>query len=199
MWTPRWSYDSKVGGSHFLEYKDIIIRLKGFYPEIILTFRPHPLLFEELIAKSLMKKEDIESYLIVLKQNNIKYDWGAPVFDTFKGTDVLITDYSSMIIQFFITGRPVIYCDSSNIQLNDEFKKLAEGMYVAKCEKDIFYYMQKLQNGEDYLFDKRQEIIQNNLKTHENATENIVNWLEKDYYSGYNSQQRETTELFYWV
>ena len=181
LWTPRWSYDPKIGGSHFYEYKDIILKLKDMYPNIELTFRPHPLLFEELIVKSMMNKKEIDEYLLILKHKDVKYDSGAPIFNTFNNTDILITDYSSIIIQFFITGRPIIYCDSKNIPLNETYLKLAEGMYIARSDEDILKFMNELQKGNDFLFDKRKQIIQTYLKQHVNATQNIVKYIEEDF------------------
>ena len=183
LWTPRWSYDSLIGGSHFIEYKETINQLATIYPDITLTFRPHPLLFEELVVKDLMSDSEIEDYFHKIAQLNIKYDKGEPIFETFENTDILITDYSSIIIQFFITGRPIIYCESINIPLNETYLKLAEGMYVAKSDKDILKFMNELQHGNDYLFDKRKEIIRTCLKQHMNATMNIVKRIEEDFIS----------------
>ena len=47
IWTPRWSYDPKIGGSHFFEYKELPLALKEKYSEIGIVFRPHPLMFDE--------------------------------------------------------------------------------------------------------------------------------------------------------
>lgn len=182
LWTPRWSYDPLIGGSHFNEYRDIFIMLKDIYPDSELTFRPHPLLFEELILKSIMSRKEIETYLNSLTKNNIRYDASASLFNTLSNTDILITDYSSIIIQFFITGRPIIYCESKNIKLNNVYLKLFDGMYIAKNEEDILKFMKDLKNGNDYLFDKRQQIIRDYLQlNHFKATENIVNYIEQDF------------------
>ena len=33
--------------------------------------------------------------------------------DTFWGADVLITDISSMMMEFFVTGKPIIFCGTN--------------------------------------------------------------------------------------
>ena len=180
LWTPRWSYAPKAGGSHFLEYKDSILNLKNQSPELTLTFRPHPLLFGELISTSRMSDREIEDYLKQLSQNNIAYDNGHPIYETIQNTDILITDYSSIIIQFFITGKPIVFCES-DIVLYDDFKMLSDGMYVVHNEEELITTVQMLVEGEDPLYMKRQKIIDRLSEEHKDATDNIIETIYKDY------------------
>ena len=183
LWTPRWSYTPKIGGSHFLEYKDTIISLKKQSQELIITFRPHPLLFGEMISCSRMSEQEVNAYLEQLSQNNIVYDKGHPIYETLQKTDILITDYSSIVIQFFVTGRPIIFCES-DIVLNDDFNMLSEGMYVVHNKAELIAAVQKLSNGEDPLCIKRQKIIAKLLEEHKDATNKIIEAIYKDYLDG---------------
>lgn len=180
LWTPRWSYAPKLGGSHFLEYKETIINLKKQSSGLEVTFRPHPLLFGEMISNALMSKQKIDIYLGQLEQNGIVYDTGCPIYETLRNTDILITDYSSIIIQFFITGRPIVYCES-DIVLNDDFNRLTEGMYVVRNEEELISAVKSLSNGIDPLCMRRQKIIAELLKEHEDATSRIIETVLKDY------------------
>ncbi len=179
LWTPRWSFDEKYGGSTFLDNYLIPLEIKQENERCDITFRPHPLLFGELISKKLMTKEEIDSYLRCLEQKGIRYDEGKPIFDTFCESDILITDFSTIIIQFFLTGKPVIYCDAG-IVLNNLFSKMAEGFYIAHDKEEIRKYVKELQRGNDYLYEKRQEIIHKHLNYHMGSTQRIVEKIYND-------------------
>ena len=51
LWTPRWSYDPVLGGSHFFEYKDEILNFAEKNPYLSIIIRPHPLMFENFIKE----------------------------------------------------------------------------------------------------------------------------------------------------
>ena len=180
LWTPRWSYAPQIGGSHFLEYKETIINFKKESPEVGVTFRPHPLLFGEMVSSALMSKQEVNVFLEYIAKNGITYDNGCPIFETLQNTDILITDYSSVIIQFFLTGRPIVYCES-DIVLNDDFKRLAEGMYIVHNEEELIVAMKSLSKGIDPLRARRQKIIAELRKEHEDATSRIIETVLKDY------------------
>ena len=180
LWTPRWSYAPKIGGSHFLEYKETIFNLKSINNDIEITFRPHPLLFGELINKSLLEENEITEYLNNLEENKIEYDHGKPILETFKATDILITDFSSIIIQFFVTGRPIVYCES-DIEFNETYKCLAEGMYIVHSEEEMIDVVKQLINGKDPLFNKRKKIIKELFSFHYSATSNVLECIINDF------------------
>ena len=179
-WAPRWSYDEKVGGSHFIEYKNNFVELRKLNNDINLLLRPHPMLFANMIETKKMNSKDVEEYKNDLKNNNIEINDRGPIDDVLNNTDLLIADISSIDASYFVTGRPLIYC-KSNLKPNDEFKKMLEGIYVAESWDDVQYYVNEIVNGNDYLYDKRMEILkENEFIMHSDATNNIVNFLERE-------------------
>ena len=95
------------------------------------------------------------------------------IIDIFPNIDILITDISSVMIPFFLTGRPVIYC-SNNIKLNKICSKMSEGMYIADSWEDIIRYLNDIMKGNDYLKPKRDAIIDSEFRGHDNAAKAIV-------------------------
>jgi len=184
LWTPRWSYDPVLGGSNYLKYKDTLFKIKEEFGDSSVTFRPHPLLWRELRNKSLMTEKEIKNYLEQIKAKDIVYDTDSPLFTTLNKTDILITDYSSIMIEFFLTGRPIIYCDGG-IELNKEYSNLVKSMYVAHNEEEIMKYVKDLKNGNDYLKDKRNAMIKKYKEKHLHAKENIVKFIEDDFKTTY--------------
>lgn len=176
LWTPRWSYDKSMGGSHFLEYRHLLSELKQKYSHLNCIFRPHPLMFEELQSKDLMGKAEIDAYLESLRRSGISYDTGCPINDAIGASDVLITDYSSIIIMFFLTGKPIIYC-TSQIELNETFSELARYMYVADTEDDVRRYLDQLLQGNDPLYEARMAYIRTEFAQHRSAAKRIADTL----------------------
>lgn len=180
LWTPRWSYDPKIGGSTFLENKDAILQIQEMYPGDRITFRPHPLMFGELELKKRMTREEIISFQQAIAAAGIIYDTGDPIVSAIRDADILITDYSSIIIQYFITGKPVIYCEGG-IKLNSVFEAMSEGFYIARDKDDIIKYINMLKNGNDELADKRKQIIADHLEGHRTAAKKITERIYSDY------------------
>lgn len=172
-WTPRWTYDEEMGGSHFFEYKDLITSLGELFPQVQLTIRPHPLLFANMVKLGLMTEKDVENYKEELIKKDIILNQHDMIIDIFPEIDILITDISSVMIPFFLTGRPVIYC-SNNIKLNKVCSKMTEGMYIADSWEDILHYLRGILSGNDYLKQKRAEIIESEFKGCGNAAKAIV-------------------------
>ena len=60
--------------------------------------------------KRRMTERDVENYKNSVKEHGASFDKNEIVGDTFRQTEILITDYSSIILEFFLSGKPVIYC-----------------------------------------------------------------------------------------
>ena len=183
MWSPRWSFDGKIAGSHFMEYKDDFIALsKKFGDKVKLIFRPHPDLFNELMKKKFMSREKITAYDETLKANKIhRQTTLAGMFDSIRPVDIFITDYSSIMCPLFLTGRPIIYCEYSAAVPLPEYEEMFAALYVAHSRKDVEKYLEELMNGNDPLFERRQEILEKIYDVHKDATEKIVERVVEDF------------------
>lgn len=176
LWTPRWNYDEDVGGSHFFEYKDEIIRLREYWPNVDVTIRPHPLAFPNYIANGLLTAEGVEDYKRTAADKGVRFDANARVEDTFLETGVLITDVSSIVYPYFMTEKPIIFCNSS-ISLSPSFTRLLKGMYVANSWKDILFYYGELVRGNDPLKEERRRIARDMRAANNGSIEKILGVL----------------------
>ncbi|MBR0261574.1 MAG: CDP-glycerol glycerophosphotransferase family protein [Selenomonadaceae bacterium] len=183
LWAPRWNFDDKIGGSHFMNYKDNFVALaKKYGEEVELILRPHPDLFNELMKKKFMTEKEITAYDELLKKNNIlRQTTLANMFKSIRKVDIFLTDYSSVMIEFFLTGRPIIYCEYPRALPLPEYEEMFKAMYIAHSWKEIEHYLEDLLNGNDPLFDKRQEIAKKIYETHKDATEKIIARIVQDF------------------
>lgn len=180
LWLPRWSYAEAGGGSHFLEYKDLFCSLAKENPNWNFTLRPHPLMFNSFLNLGIMTEEAINDYKNSLLENNILLDEYRLVNDSLQDTDLMIADFSSVIIMYFLSGRPIIYCDS-DIELSGIYTEIKDALYIANSWDEVLKYVNDLKNGIDPLKEKRFEIISKEAKKHKGSTKRIVDAIVNDY------------------
>lgn len=175
-WTPRWSYDKKIGGSHFIEYKDEFLKYAKSRTDCSFTLRPHPMMFTEFVSKGIMAECDVSKYKAELDRLGVTLSQNEPITDVLLDTDILLTDYSSIIVMYFLTGRPVIYC-SSAIPFNDAYEAMKPGMYIANNWDDVERYLDGIMSGNDYLEETRRAIIENYFGDVSGSAKSIVDYL----------------------
>ena len=182
LWTPRWSYAPKIGGSHFLEYKDEIVELAANSDDIEVVLRPHPLSFENYIRMGLMTVAEVNDYKQKVENTSrVSFDTNKNIEDTFEETGILITDVSSIVFPYFLTGKPIIFCNTE-IPLSPAFKTLLEGIYVTENWEEICDAYKQIASGNDYLKEKRLKIAESIRNMHKDSVNKIINLIEKDYY-----------------
>lgn len=183
LWTPRWGYSPRVGGSHFIEFKDEFISLHEKYGDNVkLSVRPHIATFDHLIKKGLMTEKEISDYKATLKKNNITlHSASSEIEADICCTDIFLADYSSILIVLFLTGRPIIYCEFSNAVPFPEYEEMFNAMYIAHTWEEVERYLDDLINDRDPLFEKRQEIAEKIYLTHKGATQRIIERLLQDF------------------
>ena len=177
LWTPRWSYDPYFGGSHFFEYNEYMTEWK--WDERKLVIRVHPLLWDNFIKENRLTEDEAERIRSQWLKNGIEIDKNKSILDTYETTDILISDRSSVIPIFFLTGKPVIYCPTET-DYSWLYQKILPGFYMANNQEDLDSILKSLLNGDDPLKETRREIIDANFAFNSNATENIVNRIAED-------------------
>ena len=182
LWTPRWTDEEIYGGTTFFAYKDKILMLKMKNPTIELVLRPHPFTFQHALNLGKMTESEIEDYKKSVKEHGASFDKNEMVGDTFRKTGILITDYSSIILEFFLSGKPVIYCGKTNINFDEIYEQIFPGFYIAENWEQLEITVEKLLKGEDNMKTVRMNIIDDIKKQHIGATERIVNFLINDAY-----------------
>ena len=75
----------------------------------------------------------------------------------------MITDISSIVAEYFLTGKPIIYCHKKDC-FNDFSRKLSEGFYWVRNWQELERTLQMLKSGDDPLKAKRQELIKSEFQ-----------------------------------
>lgn len=183
LWTPRWTTDLKLGGTNFFLYYQKLLDYAQANPSIDLLLRPHPLAFSHFISVGKMTEQEVAAYKARCEQlPNVSIDTLPNYEATLWNTDVMISDISSIMPEYFITGNPMIFCASNMIlDLCASTKRMLEGCYIANNEQELFAFLEMLRTGNDPLKEKRQEIIREQFgASFSGACRNILDALYDD-------------------
>ena len=187
LWMPRWTAAKQIAdgniGSHFFDYNDDLLEYVDSQDYYRLVIRPHPLMFENYIEYGLMSEKDVLTYKEVL-ENNGKFllDEKPSYDDAFNQADVLVTDYSSTIIEFFLRGKPVIYCGKKD-DLSPQIADVTKTFYYVNGWEQVKDVLDNLKNGIDPLNEERQIAVDRFRIGTQDAGKAILNTLRKDYVS----------------
>lgn len=183
IWAPRWTTDKHAGGTNFFAYKDRLIQFAKEHEEMAVVYRPHPLTFSNFLKTGEMTESQLENLRRSYDENDrMCIEEKADYLDTFWGSDVLLTDVSSVDIEYFITGKPVIYCYREAVELGEFAQQLYSVAYWAKDWNEVEQRLVQLQQGNDPLKEKRLQMVKDLLgDDFSSGAQKIVDELVNDY------------------
>lgn len=184
IWTPRWN--TREGNCSFFDYKDFLIQYCELNSDVDLVFRPHPQAFLEWNATNELPEDEAEKYKKRFADcPNANIDMTGEYLSTFYSADIMITDISSIVAEFFLTGSPIIYCHKKDC-FNDFSRVLSKGFYWVHNWNEMTRTLDFLKQGIDPLKETRQKIIQSEFSVGENAGIKIKNII-KQHFEGLRS------------
>lgn len=156
IYAPHWSFPLKgakrpVILSSFLENGRQILEYAQRHPEFKWVFKPHPLLYKELVKRGVWSKEDVDAYY---------EEWGkigtvctdGDYIRLFRNAKALITDCGSFLVEFPMTGKPLIRLIPQKLDypLFPAFEKLYNSFYEVRNLDEMYSaFAQVLERGED--------------------------------------------------
>ena len=178
VWTPRWT--TNEGNCHFFDFKDTFVDYCKHNPDVELAFRPHPQAFLEWNATGELPEAEANIYLRNFIDSNMHLDQSGNYFPMLYTSDCLITDRSTIFLDYYCSGKPIIYCTSQN-QHDAIFPQYLEGMYCVSNWQELEAVLNDLKNGIDPLKNTRERIIQENfIPLGDPAGMNILNCIKRD-------------------
>lgn len=156
LWTPRWSLDGiSNDGTSFFELYNPILEYVQNNDSVRLIIRPHPLMFKNFIKNGRLTIQQVESiYKEVDKLKNAEFDTEFDYLNTVLKADIIISDFSSLLIEYFILNKPVIYCGRTR-SFDEIGKKISKTMYLLNDKKDLSIILENYFANGDTLKKKR--------------------------------------------
>ena len=176
-------------------YWDFFYELAAAHPELRVIVRPHPLAFENFINSGEMtcaQADELHEKWEALANGRIDED--GDYTQTLAQTDILVTDLSGIIYEYFMTGRPVVYCGRREPMETRDFALLFDSFYVVDSEKALSQRLSALLKGEDEKKDERAAAIETLRTIMVKPPEQIVRTILIDRFGKRAAQKRMRTE-----
>lgn len=179
LWTPRWR--TEEGNCHFFDYKDVLADFCSGRQDRELVFRPHPLCLQNFVKTGEMSPHQVDALRSQYRDApNMVLDETGDYRGTFLSSSVLVSDVSSMLFEYFATGKPIVYTHRVDV-FNELGRTLAEGFYWVRNADELRATLTHLQQGHDPLAVRRQELIASVVRmSPDSAGEAIVRALRRD-------------------
>lgn len=162
IWTPRWTTNEKLGGSNFFRYKDVLPAYAAANPDVDILFRPHPMAFDAFVRLGQMTQQEVDEYIRSCNSRpNTAIDTAKNYDATFWQSSVLVSDISAVVVEYFVTGKPIIFCptEKRGSTYLSNFEKICSSCYIANNQEELTGYLDQLKQGIDPLAQKRTQVI----------------------------------------
>ncbi len=184
IYAPHWSIaqagnENNINISTFDQNGLEILEFAKNHPEINWAFKPHPTL-KTALKRIGWTDESIENYYNEWEKIAlVSYD--SDYVDLFLSSKAMITDSGSFLLEYFVTGKPLIHLISESAtnmpykQLNkyfNSFYKVYSNQELEECLSEIIL------RNQDSKFDERKKLLETSNFSKENAAQNILKDLD---------------------
>ncbi|GGE33571.1 hypothetical protein GCM10007421_04210 [Halopseudomonas oceani] len=117
--------------------------------DICLLWRPHPGLLPAVVREGLLTADQLPLLREELAQAGLVLDESPSHSGAFAASDALITDVGSFLLEYLVTGKPVLaLINPEGEPLNQESKQLVRHFAVASAPGDVSTFLDSVIAGE---------------------------------------------------
>lgn len=181
-----WGWEN-LNISNFLKYSDFFLELPNLFPNIDFVFRPHPLLFSNLLNHRIWDKKTLDDYLQKINNfPNFTYDDAGDYLQLFKDSYALIHDCGSFIGEYLYTKKPCCYMIKSKEEtyagLIPFGKECMDRHYHAYGKENIINFIKNVViDGVDPLKEERERFANEQIYVnYPNASQFFIDYIKKE-------------------
>lgn len=182
IWKPRWIAESK--SSNLFKYLYYFIYLVENNSKIDFVWYMHPFIKSQIIINKLMSKTELIKIFNKIKSlKNFRIEESGDFLNCVFGADLYIGDVSSTLIEFALTGKPIIYTPTTEEKLNYFGKKIIKNSYIVKDTIEMTKKINELSKKIDPLKKNRQRNVKNiskNISGNKSIAEVLIEYINKN-------------------
>ena len=105
-------------------------------------------MFKNFVETGVMTQDNVNRLIQRVNDiSNISWDKNYDYLVSFRTADVLISDFSSLVIEFYITNKPIIYCGENTNAFNSIGEMMSEGLYHVSNKEELVCQIDYLANN----------------------------------------------------
>jgi hypothetical protein len=187
LWTP--DYGFKGNTSTFIAYGEQIINYFLNHKEVSLIVRPHPLFNGVVLGENYLTKEELQNFYDLCDEaENIYVDDSGDMTESFCLSDALISDISSVLIEYMLTGKPIMLLNTEHTpnykNIKDDDSAAFEHFYSGSSFEKIIEFISMVKDGKDLRKEERLGIVENHFV---NIDQNIGEKIKDDIKEAYEN------------
>lgn len=190
----------KGGMSTWFEHGEAVLEYFKTHDDVVLLWRPHPLLFGALVNNNYMTAKELETFIKeVSSHENIILDTGEDYRPAFWVSDAAITDGTAFFGEYIYTEKPMIVTTNNLTELW-LWRELKDCIPIATKTEDIFEFIDMVQRGEDKYKQARQQFRKEQYFLPENGTvgeyirDQVYSDLVKELMPSYTKEKEDKEE-----
>lgn len=180
LYTPRWTEND--GTSSFNIVHDKLYALAKADRNVKYILRPHPLM------KKRFSEEEWTKLVESFDEENIVIDLKPEYFPSFKEATVLVSDMSSLLAEFMLTGKPVVYFHRK-WQVNPFGKSILGACYYCSSWEAVERSIKSLRRGNDPKKQDRERVIAEDFYFPEETSVTLIEDCLRSEYMLHTKQQ----------
>jgi tetratricopeptide (TPR) repeat protein len=147
------------GYSTFLRWQDFLLQEFARRPRTAFVIRPHPLFLSSIVKRGIWNEDDVSRFLKrVNEAGNVLIDSRPDYLAVFASSAAMISDASSLLMEFASMGKPLLYLrNPTGPGLNETEAFVRDYCATAEAEEEIVHFLDEIASESDPRTEARRE------------------------------------------
>lgn len=159
LWNAHFSFDADQWSTFDFLAMDIF-RAFAERPDLVLLFRPHPLLWQRLVNLGVLDAAGIAALRQELAEQGVIIDERPDHRHAFAASSAMMSDTGSFLMEYLVTGKPVLYLvNPHGLGLNEEGEAVVRHYDRAATAQEVIAFLDGLDKRPDDDVQRRKAAI----------------------------------------